>query len=246
MNEQKVFATIYVLLYGDYYDLHERLLDSLYKAVAHTVREEPLRFRFWGNQIGRRTEKLFARDYRGVVSGYPRDENVPKYRAMKEMFDDDERAGSSEWTIWFDDDSYINRGDWWRKTVAHVKAHPRICYMGQPWFVHHFPGQWQFIEKAKWYKGLPTEQCPTRTKGKTKPGITFAQGAYWWLRTDVRKQIDWPDPRLNHNGGDTLLGEAIRQQGLPLEKFHYGVDINKAKRRGFREKPAGSDRDICR
>jgi hypothetical protein len=60
------------------------------------------------------------------------------------------------------------------------------------------------------------------------------------------KQLDWPDPRLNHNGGDTLLGEAIRQQQLPRHAFHYGVKINKYKRRGFREKPAGSISNVRR
>jgi hypothetical protein len=82
--------------------------------------------------------------------------------------------------------------------------------------------------------------CPTKKPGVKAPGITFATGGYWWLRTDVIRQLDWPDERLSHNGGDTLLGEAIRQQGWPFHKNNYGVKVNAAPRRGLHEAPAGS------
>ena len=87
---------------------------------------------------------------------------------------------------------------------------------------------------------------PTRRRGVTKPGVSFMTGGYVWLRTDIMRQLDWPDERLNHNGGDTLLGEAIRQQGLPRHHFDYGVAVNKAKRRGLSERPAGSKQNVRR
>jgi len=244
------FATIYGLLYGDEWNLHQRFLDSLLRHVPRGAVD----MRFWCNTVGDETKKYLHQHQRKRVDQMLRDEtldyylcadNRPKYKAMSEMFQFRWKP-ESEWIIWFDDDSYIYKPDWWNKTVAHIKDHPTTKYMGQPWFVHHLPGQWEFIQKAGWYNGLPPEQCPTRKKGVKKPGISFAQGAYWWLRTDLMKQLKWPDPRLNHNGGDTLLGEAVRQQRIKLDKFSYGVKVNKHKRRGFHEKPAGSTTNVRR
>lgn len=242
------FATIYGLLYGNDHKLHKRFIGSLLKHVPHGTY-----IRLWCNTVCSATLQYLAQEQDKRMSKlipdrslmfFVSDDNVPKYKAMRIMFEKT-WPPESKWVVWFDDDSYIDRDDWWNRTVEYIKTHPSACYIGQPWYVHHLAGQWEFIEKAEWFKGMKPEQCPTK-KGKKKPGITFAQGAYWWLRTDVLKSLDWPDPRLNHNGGDTLLGEAIRQQGLPFHKFHYGVQINKAKRRGFHEKPAGADKDVRR
>jgi hypothetical protein len=244
----KNFATVYGLLYGDDFKLHNRFLDSLFTHVPR----DTVDVRLWCNVLCEQTKQRLMAEFSKRKSTsdkwldfYFCPDNRPKYKAMADMFTHRWKPGSA-WVIWFDDDSYIEKADWCKQTVAYIKEHPDTRYIGQPWFVHHLPGQWDFIKKADWYRGLPPEQCPTRTKGVTKPGITFAQGAYWWLRTDVLNKLNWPDPRLNHNGGDTLLGEAIRQQGLSLTKFHYGVQVNKYKRRGMHEKPAGSLKDIRR
>ena len=60
------------------------------------------------------------------------------------------------------------------------------------------------------------------------------------MKTEARGLINWPDPRLRHCGGDTLLAEALRQHGFRLNKFNYGVATQqREKRRGLTEKPAG-------
>lgn len=240
------FATIYGLLYGDDHRLHRRLLSSL---VDHAPPDE-VDVRLWCNALCAKSTALVGkmitcRHGRLNVAAQFDPHNKPKYKAMKLMFHES-WVPETPWVVWFDDDSYIDKADWWAKTVETVQSDPEICYMGQPWYVHHLPGQWEFIQQAAWFKGKPPELCPTRNPKVKKPGITFAQGAYWWLRTDVMKRLDWPDPRLNHNGGDTLLGEAVRQCDLPFTKFHYGVAVNKAKRRGFHERPAGSNVDTRR
>ena len=235
-----MIATIFALFYGDYHNLHARLLNSLkqYGPV------EQVRYRFWLNQVCTKTQRMLdnlmiGRDMRLRVSK----ENVPKYAVMRDMFEADKQLDPQpEWFIWFDDDSYVTHADWWPKTLEYIQQHraENICYMGQSWYVHHLPGQFEFIEAADWYTGVPWELCPTKTPRVRKPGVSFAQGAYWWLRRDIREKINWPDPRLVHNGGDTLLGEAIRQQSLPFHKFHYGVKLNDAQRRGRNDKPAGA------
>lgn len=236
-----MFATIYCLLYGNYLGLQQRLLLSLKKHAP----ADDVEIVIWGNELTPVCrEQVEMRFPPGTAKTVFSAQNVPKYKAMRQMFHDPAFGvmPQTPWIVWFDDDSWVEKDDWWPRTKEAIEARERenICYMGQQWYVHHLPGQEQFIKEASWYRGRPWEMCPTRSPRVKKPGITFAQGAYWWLRTDVMKQLDWPDPRLNHNGGDTLLGEAVRQQGLPFHKFHYGVKLNDSRRRGFHEKPAGS------
>lgn len=235
----KPFATIYVLCFGDHHALHARLLSRLKATTGAAV---PVVV--WLNQVCQLTAEWLRRfmpEHWEVVWS---DENVPKYTLMRELFHG-EHAPKSDWLIWFDDDTRITNNGWWQQTANHIiaKKDENPCYLGQPWYVDHLPGQTEFIEAASWYTGREWERVATRKKGKSVPEITFAQGSYWWLRTDVMRQIDWPDPRLVHNGGDTLLGEAIRQQKLPFHKFFRGVKPNDAKRRGRSDRPAGSTVD---
>lgn len=240
-----MFATIYALLYGNYHDLHKQLLYTLLPDVP----KNEARVVLWCNTVCAQTKEMIRKF---VQKGAPlhyffSDENVPKYEVMRRLFRK-KHPPTTPWIVWFDDDSYIEKRNWWQKTREFVEAKKdeNICYVGQRWFVHHLLGQAEFIKAAEWYKGLPFEQHPTRRRGVTKPGIAFATGAYVWLRTDVMKQLQWPDDRLVHNGGDTLLGEAIRQQGLPFHNYSYGVAINKAKRRGRSDVPAGSKERVRR
>lgn len=226
------FASVYALLYGSYHVLHKRLLDSLSLYVPSSVRVV-----VWCNQVCPETRALLEVSHFNAIFC---EENKPKYLAMREMFTSVTYSPlGSEWVVWFDDDSYVERSDWYVATKEYVasRRHQNICYFGQPWFVHHLPGQWEFISRMPWFRNKPPELI------KGRPGITFAQGAYWGLRTDVLRSLDWPPSQfgLSHNGGDTLLGEAIRQADLPFHKFHYGVKINAARRRGHSEPPAGSN-----
>ena len=228
------------LLYGDYHELHKRFLISLASAVAD---DDRVRVALWCNQCCQATKDLLKVLPLGRFSNIIlSNENVPKYKVMRKLFNLIATNTDSEWVVWFDDDSHITKPDWLQQTLNFIESKRRenICYVGQKWFVHHLPGQEAFIQQSKWYKGRPSELI------KGRPGVWFATGSYWWLRADVLHQLDWPDERLSMNGGDTLLGEAVRQQGLPFHHFDYGVKVNDAKRRGFSEKPAGSTVDTRR
>lgn len=239
-----MLATIYVLCYGNYIDLHRRLFSSL----AARLPTGEARVVVWGNQLGDRSLDYVWSSVRSFNDHWfnASSENVPKYKVMRQLWHGVGTAPTTPWILWLDDDTYITQPDWWRKTSDFLRSKEDASYVGQIWYVHHLPGQWEFISKSSWFKGKPPEQVPTRKKGVTQPGVKFATGSYVWLKTDVMKQLDWPDARLNHNGGDTLLGEAVRQLGLPRYHYDYGVMVNKAKRRGFHEKPAGSDVNVRR
>jgi len=232
-----VFARAYVLFYGQYTDLHKRIIDSMRKYMP----KEECRPVFWANTVSDETLYMLyelSQEFEAahVVNSA---ENVPKYKAMRQLYHGEHKP-YAPWILWMDDDTYIVKPDWWKKTKAFLQSDPMISYVGQKWYVHHADGQWDFIKAASWFKGKEPEMVPTKTKGVKKPGIWFMTGGYVWLKTGVMKALNWPDQRLNHNGGDTLLGEAIRQQGLPRHHFDYGVMVNKAKRRGLSEAPAGA------
>lgn len=227
---------VHALVYGDYPDLHRRLLHIL----THKPRETPALL--WLNEPGEESLQMieaFCRQPAYNTNYIRPGDNVHKYVAMRHMFE--ELGDETKWIVWFDDDARMEDLRWFDLMVGYIEARQseNICYVGQPWFVDYLPGQLAFIQAAKWYKGV----SPTM-RGR-KMIIEFAQGSYWWLRRDVQKELDWPDPRLEHNGGDTLLGEAIRQQGLPFHKFWKGIKPNDSPRRGFHQRPAGSTVD-CR
>lgn len=239
-----MLATIYCLLFGDYFKLHKRLLDSLQKHLP----PGEARVVIWCNTVCADTQR-YLQYTPGSWEIILSTENVPKYEVMRRLFRGTAvPAPETEWIVWLDDDSHIVKADWWEKTKAYLaeKEAEGVVYVGQPWYVHHLPGQWEFIKQAVWFKGLEPQMCPTRKPGVKQPGIWFAQGAYWLLRTDVMERLNWPDDRLIHNGGDTLLGEAVRQQGLPFHRFSHGVAINDGKRRGRSERPAGSRVNVHR
>lgn len=230
---------VYALLYGDYPLLHRRLLGSL-ERFSNSVD-----IRLWCNTLGPASRKIVDACGRSIRV-YHSSENVPKYKVMRELFSECKgpEHSPSDWVVWFDDDAHIVSNDWLIRMESYIQSHPEAVYVGQPWFVHHLPGQWDFIKASPWFKGREPEMVPA--SAKRVPGVTFAQGSYWWLRGDVLRNLDWPDVRLSHNGGDTLLGEAIRQAGLPFHKYCYGVKLNDAPRRGLRERPAGSTVDARR
>jgi hypothetical protein len=79
--------------------------------------------------------------------------------------------------------------------------------------------------------------------------MRFATGGFWVIKTELLYRYNYPWPELDHNGGDSLLGELCLQQDLRLQQFKEGVKINAsrdgkesaAKRRGTSQKPLGHD-----
>lgn len=218
------------LLYGDYPELHNRLIGSMLTAIPPATR-----VKFWLNQVCQSTFDLVMKLPANYEIHTTCPNNTPKYQAMRQMFQS-VKEGAWRWVLWLDDDTWFNKPDWFKVTADYLerKQMENICYVGQTWFVHHLPGQEKFIADSPWYHGRPSELI------QGKPGVNFHTGGYVLLRTDLLKRLDWPDVRLSHNGGDTLLGSAVWQLGWPRHHFDYGIKVNDAKRRGRSEAPAGS------
>lgn len=230
-------VAICVLMYGTYIHLHKKIISSLVKHAPKTAH-----IYVWCNQVGPGTLKLLHEAHLVLdnLRTHVCHENPPKYHVMRSMLDEYDLRTQYDWLVWFDDDSEIVKPDWWPRMVGYIRenASKNIAYIGARYYIHHRGNQWDFIQKATWFKGLPS-QTGRNSKGQQQPAAIFATGGYWWLRMDALSQLDWPDRRLEHNGGDTLLGVAMHQNGFELFNYPYGVNINKAPRRGRSDRRAG-------
>ena len=220
-------VTIYALCYGDYHFLHKRLLSSIAMQEGR-----PLRAVVWCNQVCRSTIDLIERlDTKVDLRWFDfKDDNTPKYKAMREMFD---HYPPEDWIIWMDDDSYWTSARAVDDSIRHLEK-IGAQYAGEPWLWHWRPGEWEAIQQAAWFNNKTPQII------RNKAGINFAQGGCWWLKDEVRQLLNWPDVRLSHNGGDTKLAEACRQHDIPLTPYKLGYQTNKAPRRGLSEKPLGA------
>lgn len=214
-------ATLFALLTGgDNYDLHRRLLLSL---AAHAPPDK-VEVRLWLSGAPEKTRRLASKlGFSFIISRG----DIPKFTAMRGLFHSNGSGPfgdiTTPWLIWFDGTSYVSSPCWWEQTRRFIATHDHesICYIGQPWDIQWYPGQWSFVQDQKWFTAKP----PMQIRGR--PGTVFAHGGYFWLRTNVMKLLDWPGPNISCNGGDYFLGEAIRQQGLRFHPFNFGVEVSR-------------------
>lgn len=228
-------VTLAALLFGDYFDLHRRCLTSF---LATIPRDTPVRLGL--NQVGTRTmdslPRWFSRHDGDVEYFSAGKDNIKKYPMMRRMLAD--RPLYTDWVIWADDDTWINEpSSAWFSVMADCLRQPRACYIGETWWIPYMTGQTDFIKTRSWYTGVPFETH------KGQPGVHFNTGGFVAVHTDLLLDLDWPDRALLHNGGDVLLGEAVRQKGRERIAFptkHCGVMVNNASRRGYSERPVGA------
>ncbi len=200
--------TICAVLYGDYPELAERFLSSLWwpPGVVTAVH-------LGMNTVGPQTHDLVTSFFRccpAICRMYAPQENVGKYPLMRRMFQD---ISLDQPVIWFDDDSWLTSPkDVWEELRSHrieganVLGSPhRICQRGR---------QYEVIRRQPWYTGLPVD---------THHRFVFATGAWWVADPRFLRAHDYPFPSLHHNGGDSILGELVRQQGGRIHRFSRAV-----------------------
>lgn len=222
-----------ILVYGDHADLAKRCLGSIKVTIDPSVVSE-IRIGLnaccpetrdaaeaFANTIGVRT-LLYEPSDRA---------NRLKYPMMRKMWHDPERPVTAPYVMWFDDDSYVAATrEWWSRAAA---ASLSFRLLGAKYNMRSpYPGPLvRAIEAQPWYTGQSVRP-PYRPE--------FCTGGWWVAPYAVLKKWNYPFPELQHNGGDTILGELFRQQGLDLGHFNHGVKINadalgresKAKTRG--------------
>lgn len=227
--------TVFVLCYGPHTELAKRCLESLYDPSAN------YQVRVFLNACCQETvDYIFdlrdeTPDFLQVV--YQSDTNVCKYPAMRKMFHDKDYPITTPYVAWFDDDSYLRvPAHQWEASLSAV-LQPNTM-RGDIWF-HRLAGQQaDWIRDQPWYARKPIT---------ADQRVRFITGGHWVIDTDVIHRFDWPSPDIKHRGGDVMLGELCRQQGIALVKECGDVAVNadaqgnssKSPRRGFDERPVG-------
>jgi GT2 family glycosyltransferase len=208
-------------------DLARRFLQSLF----HNTDPALFLLRAGLNEVERATLRLFHQyaDEFGNIDLFIEPKNIFKNPLMRRMFR--EKPLSSRWTIWCDDDTHFTRPDWLQRLALKIEHSQEVAMWG---WIHALwrrdEGILEWIRQAHWFHGLPFRKG-TDLDGNRAVEFRFAPGAFWALRTEVLRFLDWPDPRLVHSNEDFLLGEALRQNSFRIEDFNYGVKVNDAARR---------------
>jgi hypothetical protein len=264
----KRWATVCILTFGDYLPYFKRCLESV---LAYTPQDQielrlgfndaPLSFHYALGLLcpdGAATDNVllssgidrfsFIGDAGMQVRLWHSPRNLYKEPIARLMYH--EVALETEYTIWFDDDSYVEPG-WWEALFPLLER--KIDYIGQPWFVYYLPGQEEMIRAQPWYRGIPFEMLNGR------PIVWFMTGGFLAVRSIRLREANFPDTEwtwkgetLKQYGGDTMLGEIARQQGWTRERHDKHILVNvdlqgnhPAPRRGGTGKQFGSDVDVA-
>jgi hypothetical protein len=261
---EKPRATICLLTYGDYVPYFERCFESILRYTPQNQYELRLGFndaavsfdyalkRLYTSYVPSTVpptglQRLTLRDAAGhTVRLWNSAVNLYKEPMARLMYY--QVPLTTDYTIWFDDDSYVEAG-WWEELVRVLDR--GIDYIGQEWWVGYFPGQTDMIAEQPWYRGVPCAVINGR------PGVRFMTGGFMAVRTECLRLANFPDTEfrwkgdsLKQYGGDTLLGEIANQLGWTRCPHHKHIKINvdlqgnhPAPRRGGTGRQFGSDID---
>lgn len=236
-------VSICVLTFGEYPHLAERVLES----IRTKCRRSEYELIVGANAVGVKTEQYLRNLHaNGEINHLILSrENLNKCPMMREMF----RKVQSEFVWWFDDDSYILENTALDRWLAAAEQAPKSTVMwGQMaycdsamGFAPNLPDVVAFVRSASWYRGLPPPSWKPGGKGQfnfeekgTGDGQwVFLLGGCWLIRTSTIRALDWPDQRLQKEGDDVFLGEAIRQHGWTSMNIGAdGVEVDCEPRRG--------------
>lgn len=197
-------VTFCTLLYGDRPELaamHSRCLESIRRCAPES------RILAWCNLVGddtRATCKAVGAEILGDDG-----QNTPKYPAMRKML----ATIRTEWVGWLDDDTWMRPECDLQASWAKLPA--GTVYCGQEMSIAYTPEFSEWIRTRSWFTG----RRPWVQPNIGKPVLRYAAGCWWFLRMDLARKLDWPDPALIWRGGDRLLGEAVWQAGHSLANF---------------------------
>jgi ADP-heptose:LPS heptosyltransferase len=216
--------TVFVLCYGDHFDLAKRCLDS----IIDSVPPEVIDLRVGCNQVCNSTLQYLKR--LPITKTYIHTGNDKKYPLMREMFWDSKCPINTRYLIWFDDDTYVKDPRWLQYlTNAIVAGHNKGERMYGLKMFHdlsmyskdgHRAKDW--FKNADWHSGRHLRVRNNNSEAPNGSVIDFAVGWFWALNTEAMRQANIPDTRLNHNGGDITIGAQLHQVGFNLSQFNKG------------------------
>lgn len=232
--------TMFVLLYGNYPEMHRKCLNS----ILATTPPEKVELRVGSNELCQATLDLVEKISSSgrIVKHYRHVDNRKKYPVQREMWYDETCPVSTKWLIWFDDDTICDRRqDWLLDLCNMIVKYPEAAMIGPHQYVSLSPGQIQWVKSADWYRGRPLQD----KTGKESPNgnkAWFCTGSCFAVKTDAVKKSNIPDIRLGHNGGDWANGAALWQNGFECKDWtskKQVVNWSATPRRGLSEKHPG-------
>lgn len=203
--------TVCAVFYGDHEPLARKLLESL-EGNRH-VRDIRLGLNATSEASREYIHSWAARNlHRQPIYIYqPRkNANVGKYPLMRQMF----RHGNvADRIMWFDDDSYIDPSagpEWWDRADS---VSQKATQVGAIHTIFQRSRQHEAVVQQPWYAKKPIN---------SKHRFKFITGGWWIAKSDFLLKWDYPWEDLYHNGGDSMLGELMRQRGEALVSFPAG------------------------
>jgi hypothetical protein len=201
-------TTVCVLLYGNYENLARRCLES----IRPWVDRNRVELRIGLNEVCEGTRNYVMRDF-GKATIIESNPQIYKYPMMRRLFN--EPPLSTDYVMWFDDDSFIADPDT-SAVLDTVERQMNSCHMlGSLYRIGYTPKQQAWLKQQPWYRGLPI-----------KNPASFITGGWWTIRTSVIKEYNWPIPELVHCGGDVALGQLLHQNNLTTLNCRPGIAIN--------------------
>jgi hypothetical protein len=226
---------ICILLYGDFPELAKRCIEGLITHTAGTSLHGCVKIGM--NSVCEETRQyVFARavDFDWHVVDSP--ENIKKYPMMRRLFyDSGTTIRAKQYTIWFDDDSYVCDSRWLSAVYVGLGKADMVGSLYEKKLLSDQP---RWVTAQPWYSGKDVSSGHV---------VRFCTGGWWAIKSSILDRFDWPTKELLHRGGDVMLGELCRQQNLKLLHNNSFVKINAdpagnesaAQRRGYDDLPIG-------
>ncbi len=208
--------TVFVLFYGpkEFHPLHMRCLNS----IISTCPPNRIDLRVGSNELCEETCAVLDRlaEHGIITNHYCHPENALKYPVMREMFHDPELPITTNYLLWFDDDSIADRNPQWLTLLTQaILANPEAGLFGADMTIRLAGAQQQLFRARPWYRGKPF-RLKNKTPAPNGDHAVFVAGGFWCMKTEAMRAADVPDPEITHNGGDYTIGEQLYQAGYDV------------------------------
>lgn len=207
--------SVCAVLYGDHTPLARKLLESL-RVNAHVAN-----IRLGLNAVSAQTRNYVhtwavdqSRAQPVFIFEPEGNRNIGKYPLMRQLFRYGELADR---IMWFDDDSYVDSSagiKWWDAIDLTSTGQVQV---GAVHLIMQRKQQHLVIVRQPWYRGKPVN---------ARHRFKFVTGGWWVGDTKFLTKWDYPFADLYHNGGDSILGELLRQQGKTPTPFPAGLQCH--------------------
>lgn len=235
--------TVFVLFYGpqQFHPLHMRCLNSIISSTP----AGRIDLRVGSNELCAETCAVLDRlvEHGVITKHYRHPENARKYPVMREMFWDEALPITTNYLLWFDDDSIADRNQQWLALLAHaILANPDAGLFGADMTIRLSGAQQQMYRSRPWYRGKPF-RMKNKQPAPNGDNTVFVAGGFWCMKTEAMRAANIPDEAITHNGGDYTIGEQLYQAGYEVVGWNRQkqyIHTSSVPRRGLAEPHFGT------